>query len=74
MCSCSLTPVSFPDPLSHAKSVRTLFTNRAEQNGSYVPFVYSTKYVKKQSSYVAEMSTHASFRFPTVLKYNNLHF
>ena len=29
---------------------------------------------KQNSSHVAVMSTHASFWFPTVLKYSNLHF
>ena len=30
MCSFSLTPVPFSDPLSYVKSIRTLFTNRIE--------------------------------------------
>ena len=32
VCSFSLTPVPFPDPLSQVKSVRTLVTNRTELN------------------------------------------
>ena len=69
MCSFSLTPVPFLDPL-HVKSVKTLFTNRTELNRTGVTYPL---YVKKQSSYVAAMPTHTSFWFPTVLKYSNLH-
>ena len=77
MCSFSFTPVLFSDPLSHAKSIRTLFTNRTELNRTGVTYPLCTvlyEVRKKQSLYVAAMSTHASFWFPTVLKYSNLHF
>ena len=74
MCSFSFTPVPFSDPLSQVKSVRTLFTNRTELNRTGVTYPLCTVVRKKQSSYVAAMSTHASFGFPIVLKYYNLHF
>ena len=42
MCSFSLTPVPFSDPLSLVKSVRILFTNRTELNRTGVTYPLCT--------------------------------
>ena len=54
-----LAPVPFSDPLSHVKSVRTLFTytKRTELNRRGVTYPLCTQ----QTAYVAAMSIHASF-------------
>ena len=65
MCSFPLTPVPFSNPLSHVRSVRTLFTNRTELNRTGVTYpsctVVRLSTQRQQSSYVAAMHTHASF-------------